>query len=61
MPRQARPDAHGTLHHVMGRGMRGPKYFGRILVGKISFLEVGSYAWKVLSLNPWEKISIKSV
>jgi hypothetical protein len=27
MPRQARLDAPGTLHHVMGRGIEGTKIF----------------------------------
>ena len=27
MPRQARLDAPGTLHHVLGRGVEGTKIF----------------------------------
>jgi putative transposase len=27
MPRQARLDARGTLHHVMGRGIEGSEIF----------------------------------
>jgi hypothetical protein len=29
MPRQARLDAPGTLHHVIGRGIEGTKIFHR--------------------------------
>jgi len=38
MPRQARLDAPGTLHHVMGRGIEGSEIF-RSKNDRVDFLE----------------------
>ena len=48
MPRQARLDAPGTLHHVMGRGLREEEYSGGRRTGRTFFLGSESYARKAL-------------
>jgi putative transposase len=57
MPRQARLDAPGTLHHIMGRGIEGIKIF-RNRVDREDFLDrlgelcragyMGVYAWALM-------------
>ena len=57
MPRQARLDAPGTLHHVMGRGIEGPEIF-RSKNDRVDFLErfaslcekeyLITYAWALM-------------
>ena len=42
MPRRPRLDGPGTLHHVMGGGLRVQKYSGGIRIGRISFLHLES-------------------
>ena len=39
MPRQAKLDTPGALHHVMGRGIEGCPVFRPILIGRISYEE----------------------
>lgn len=58
MPRHARLDAPGTLHHVMGRGIEGTKIF-RTGLDRKDFIErlgelcrdkyFGIYAWALMS------------
>jgi len=35
MPRKPRFDTFRTLHHVMGRGIEGKKYSGKMEIGRI--------------------------
>jgi len=58
MPRQPRLDAPGTLHHVMGRGIRGVKIFGhkkdredflRRLADLVSRDALRVYAWALMN------------
>jgi len=62
MPWQVRLDTRRTLHHVMGRGIEGKKYSGKIGIGRIfcsaSENNAGKDLWQSMPGGSWTAIFI---